>query len=145
MEWPHPIWSVPYVGSLKRPKRVVHDESWGTPLMTSSLSYSNYRSSNYHTLPYTTTHYHTPHTLPSSNSADKCWGSRGCCVCRCVCCRKSSILGICIMVLAPLTRVWTNRHLIEFHSSPNTHTYTRPITLPLCKRGVIKISNKFKA
>ena len=34
VEWPRPFRSVLCVGSLKRPKHVVHDEGFGTPLMT---------------------------------------------------------------------------------------------------------------
>ena len=34
VEWPHLIGNVSHVGSLKSSKHVVHDEQWGTPLMT---------------------------------------------------------------------------------------------------------------
>ena len=34
VEWPRPFWSVPSVGSLKRPKHSIHNERSGTPLMT---------------------------------------------------------------------------------------------------------------
>ena len=34
VEWPRPFWSVPSVGSLKRPKHSIHKERLGTPLMT---------------------------------------------------------------------------------------------------------------
>ena len=33
-----PFGSVLHVGSIKRPKHVMHDEQWGTPLMTSAVT-----------------------------------------------------------------------------------------------------------
>ena len=38
VEWPRLIGNVSHVGSLKRLKYVVHDEQWGTPLMTSTVT-----------------------------------------------------------------------------------------------------------
>ena len=38
VEWLRLIGNVSHVGSLKRPKHVVHDEQWGTPLMTSTVT-----------------------------------------------------------------------------------------------------------
>ena len=41
LQRPHLIGNVLHVGSLKRPKHVVHDEQWGIPLMTSTyMKYS---------------------------------------------------------------------------------------------------------